>query len=125
MAQSELAIRNRQIKTTLESIFGKGKVTVRGSRGTGYGWVSVHVDWTPLDSDQSARMHAECKALLHAAKIDLGHSFTDDTCQYTSDQCHLSFNRARYFRAIKHADGSLSVIRDYYESNWEDIPATA
>ena len=31
------AIRNRAIKKTLETAFGRGRVTVRGSRGTAYG----------------------------------------------------------------------------------------
>lgn len=119
------AVRNRAIKSTLESVFGRGKVTVRGSRGTAYGYVDVRIDWTPLDSDQSARMHGECKALLHAAGIDLGRTYRDDTCQYQTDMCHLGFNPARYFRAMKHADGTMSVIRDYYDSEWETIDAAA
>ena len=39
-------------------------------------------------------MKAECKRLLRAAGIDLGHSYTDDTCQWESDQCHIGFNQA-------------------------------
>ena len=113
-----IAERNRAIKRTLESAFGRGKVSVRGSRGTAYGWVHVSIDWTPIDSDQSGRMQAECKRLLIAAGIDLGHSFTDDTCQWESDQCHLGFNAARYHATMRHSDGTLSVRRDY-DSPWE------
>jgi hypothetical protein len=123
MAQSEIAIRNRQIKTTLESVFGKGKVTVRGSRGTAYGWVSIHVDWTPLDSEQESRLIGELKDLMQAAGIKLGRTYTDDTCQYESDMCHLTFNRTKYYRTMRDSDGSLLVIRNYYESTWERVTA--
>lgn len=117
------AVRNRAIKSTLESVFGRGKVTVRGSRGTAYGYVNVCIDWTPLDIDQSQRMQGELKALLIAAGIDLGRTYRDDTCQHTTDMCHIGFNQSRFFRTMKHADGSMSVIRDYYDSEWETIAA--
>lgn len=114
-----IAERNRAIKRTLETAFGRGKVRVRGSRGTAYGWVHVEVDWTPLDVKQSQEMQAHCKALLHAAKIDLGHSYTDDTCQYSSDQCRISFNSCRYFRTMRHPDGTLSVMADRFDAEWQ------
>lgn len=113
--------RNRVIKKTLETAFGRGKVTVRGSRGTAYGWVSVNIDWTPLDSDTAQTMRSKCKELLRAAKIDLGHSYTDDTCQYDSDQCHINFNPCRYYRTMKMADGRLVALRDYHTSEWEAV----
>ena len=113
------AERNRAIKKTLEAAFGRGKVTVRGSRGTAWGWVSVYIDWTPLDGDKSREMHEHCKALLRAAKIDLGKAWTDDTCQYETDKCHISFNRARYARTMKHPDGTMSVMREWHGGEWE------
>ena len=118
MSQSHTAERNRAIKRTLESAFGRGKIRVRGARGTAYGWVDVSIDWTPLDSDQSGRMKAECKRLLRAAGIDLGHCFTDDTCQWESDQCHIGFNPARYHRTMRMSDGTLAVMRDY-DGQWQ------
>lgn len=119
---STTATRNRAIKKTLEAAFGRGKVSVRGSRGTAYGWVSVDIDWTPLDSDQSQRMHAECKALLAAAKIDLGSTYTDDDCRYTMDKCHLGFNQPRYYRTMKHSDGTMSVLTiSDYNAEWTNI----
>lgn len=58
-----MAIRNRAIKKTLEAAFGRGKITVRGSRGTGYGYVHAHVDWTPLDVERASRMRGvQCPA---------------------------------------------------------------
>jgi hypothetical protein len=68
-------------------------------------------------------MHAQCKALLRAAKIDLGRTYTDDTCQWESDKCHLSFNSCRYFRTMRLSDGTLAVLADRYDAEWK--PATA
>ena len=118
-----MAERNRAIKRTLESAFGRGKVRVRGARGTAYGYVDVDIDWTPLDSDQSATMKAHCKALLRAAGIDLGRTYTDDTCQWESDMCHIGFNSARYFRTMRMSDGSLAVLASYHDSQWQTVTA--
>ena len=115
----DIAERNRAIKRTLEAAFGRGKVRVRGSRGTGYGWVSVHIDWTPLDYDAAREMSGKCSALLHAAGIDLGRAYTDDDCRYTMDKCNIGFNPARYYRTMRHADGSLSVLTDRYNAEWQ------
>jgi len=123
MAQSQTAVRNRAIKTTLEAAFGKGKVSVRGSRGTAYGYVTAYVDWTPLDCEQSDRMHAQCKALLRAAGIDLGRAYTDDTCQWECDKTRIEFNAARYYRTRKHSDGTMSVQADRWDNEWQTIPA--
>lgn len=116
---TNIAARNRQIKTVLSQAFGAGKIKVRGSRGTGYGYVDVRIDHTPLDADQASELVGLCKRLLHAANVDLGFAYTDDTCQYKTDQCHISFNQARYFRTMKHADGKMSVLRCGYDGEWE------
>jgi len=115
----DIAERNRAIKRTLEAAFGRGKVRVRGSRGTAYGWVSVSIDWTPLDQDHAREMSGKCSALLHAAKINLGTAYTDDDCRYTMDKCHIGFNPARYYRTSRNSDGSLSVLTDRYNAEWQ------
>jgi len=116
-----MAERNRAIKRTLESAFGRGKVRVRGSRGTAYGYVDVQIDWTPLDVEQGATMRAHCKALLRAAGIDLGHAYTDDTCQWSTDQCHIGFNVARYYQTMRLSDGSLAVLTNRYNAEWQTV----
>jgi hypothetical protein len=118
---SYYATRNRAIKTTLEAAFGKGKVSVRGSRGSAAGWVTIDIDWTPLDQDQSRRMHAEVKSLLAAAKINLGTCYTDDDCRYEMDKCHLNFNRSRYYSTMRASDGTLLGRQDAWESEWEPV----
>jgi hypothetical protein len=118
--QSEMAVRNRAIKATLERAFGKGKVTVRGDRGTAYGWVSVKIDYTPMDRDTYNELERLAKQLLRAAKIDLGRTYTDDTCQYTTDKCNISLNTPRYHRVMYHDDGTVSVMRDQWTHVWEN-----
>lgn len=118
-----MAERNRQIKRTLESAFGRGKVRVHGSRGTAYGYVTASIDWTPLDSEQWQTMHGHCKALLHAAGIDLGKAYTDDTCQWTCDKCRIEFNPPRYYRTMRLSDGSLAVLADKYNAEWQTVTA--
>jgi hypothetical protein len=117
----DITTRNRAIKKTLEQAFGRGKIRVRGSRGTAYGWVHVHIDYTPLDSDKAQEMRGLCTQLLRAAKIDLGRSYTDDTCQFESDQCNISFNPTRYYRTHRHSDGTLSALVDYHTSEWTTV----
>ena len=116
---SYFATRNKAIKTTLEAAFGRGKVSVRGSRGTAAGWVSVDIDWTPLDNDQSDRMRSEVYALMAAAKINLGSTYTDDDCRYEMNKCRLSFNRPRYFRTMRAADGTLLARDDAWNAEWK------
>lgn len=91
---TEIAQRNRAIKKTLEQAFGRGKVRVRGSRGTAYGYVHVYIDHKPRDWEDASKLVDLCKRLLRAAKVDLGFAYTDDTCQHTTDQCRISFERA-------------------------------
>ncbi|MDE2103948.1 MAG: hypothetical protein KGL39_42320 [Patescibacteria group bacterium] len=117
------ATRNRMIKKTLELAFGRGKVRVRGSRGTSYGYVTVNIDWTPLDHDKAREMRGLCKQLLRAAGIDLGHAYADDTCQWETDRCTIEFNRARYHRTMRHSDGSMSVMADRWKAEWSRVEA--
>lgn len=118
---SKTAERNRAIKRTLETAFGRGKVRVHGSRGTAYGYVTASIDWTPLDVDQAHTMHAHCKALLRAAAIDLGRAYTDDTCEYETDKCRIEFNRCRYFRTMRLSDGTLAVMSDRFDAEWQTV----
>jgi hypothetical protein len=90
---TEIAERNRAIKKTLGQVFGRDKIRVRGSRGTGYGYVSVRIDHKPRDWQQARELESLCKALLRKTGIGLGRAYTDDTCQHATDQCHISFSR--------------------------------
>jgi hypothetical protein len=68
----QIAERNRKIKSVLSKAFGAGKVTVRGSRGTGYGWVTVRIDFRPHDRETSRQLEAMIWKLFAAAGIEFG-----------------------------------------------------
>lgn len=124
----QIAERNRAIKRTLETAFGRGKVRVRGSRGTAYGWLTVSIDWTPRDIDQSREMQSLVWDLLTAAKLDteIGtYGYDDPGSDYGyGREIHIDFNSCKYHRTMRHPDGSLSVMRDY-GGQWETIAEAA
>jgi hypothetical protein len=66
-----VAKRNNQIKKVLEAKYGKGKVWVRGSRGTAYGWVSVYID-------DDAGIRSEAMKLIDESKIEIDTYGYDD-----------------------------------------------
>lgn len=121
-----IAERNRAIKRTLETAFGRGRVTVRGSRGTAHGWLTVSIDWTPLDIDQKREMDGLVWSLLEAAKLDTligSYGYADPGSDYGCGRCiHLNFNACRFHRTMKHSDGTMSVMREYCGA-WETIAA--
>jgi hypothetical protein len=88
------AIRNRLIKKVLTQAFGAGKVTVRGSRGTGYGWVSVDIDYTPRTRDEREELNRKIWSLFGAAKIEIDtFGYNDPGSDYGyGSKIHLNFN---------------------------------
>jgi hypothetical protein len=72
------AERNRALKKVLEQAFGRGKVRVRGSRGTAYGWVSVKIAFAPRNLRESQELRSKVMALIAAAKIEIGTYGYDD-----------------------------------------------
>lgn len=121
-----VAERNRSIKRTLESAFGKGKVRVRGSRGTAYGWINCHIDWSPRDIEQTAEMRSLVWDLLAAAGLESeigSYGYNDPGSDYGYGRTiHIDFEPTRYHRTMRHADGTMSVQRDYM-GPWETIAA--
>ena len=92
------AERNRAIKKVLEKAFGRGKITVRGSRGTAYGWVSVHIACAPKDRQHLDQLTAKVWELFGAAKIEIGTFGTpgDMGCDYGwGSKIHLDFDQCR------------------------------
>jgi hypothetical protein len=77
MAATNIAVRNRQIKKVLEQRFGRGKIRVRGSRGTGYDWVSVLIE-APDDGRLYSDRYGEVMTLLRSASIEIGTYGYDD-----------------------------------------------
>ncbi len=102
----DIAARNRAIKASMEEVFGRGKVRVGGSRGTAWGYVKVTIDHTPLDWDAARLLATKLKERMRDDGIDLGHAYTDDTCQYDTDQCRIEFNRCRYIHTFIDGGGA-------------------
>jgi hypothetical protein len=85
----QIAERNRLIKKVLTNAFGAGKVTVRGSRGTAYGWVSVNIDARPKDREHRDALIANVWALFAKHNIKIG---SYDSADYGSgNKIHLDF----------------------------------
>ncbi len=94
---TEIANRNRQIKKVLEQAFGRGKVTVRGSRGTAYGWVTVNIDYAPRSRDEERELTAKVWQLFAAAKIEIGtFGYDDPGADYGSGRTiHINFEASQ------------------------------
>ena len=67
-----VAERNRLIKKILTAKYGKGKVTVRGSTGTAYGWVTVRIDFAPKNIDDRRDHETAIWKLFDENKIEIG-----------------------------------------------------
>lgn len=73
-----IAERNRAIKKLLEKSFGRGNVTVRGSRGTAYGWVSVGINYAPRSPDHRSEIVALIWKMFKRDGIEIGTYGYDD-----------------------------------------------
>lgn len=73
-----MAERNRALKRVMENAFGRGKVAVRGSRGTAYGWVTLRIAYAPRNRREAEELRAEVWRLIRAAKIEIGTYGYDD-----------------------------------------------
>lgn len=88
------AERNREIKKILEAQFGRGKVTVKGSRGTAYGWVSIHIDYSPKDNEHRSQITKVIWKMFEAKDIKIGtYGYDDPGSDYGyGKKIHLDFN---------------------------------
>jgi len=92
-----MAERNRALKKTLEQAFGRGKVSVKGSRGTAYGWVKVEIAYAPRDSAERDELKAKVWELIREAKIEVGtYGYDDPGSDYGfGSKMHLDFEQCR------------------------------
>ena len=92
------AERNRALKKVLEQAFGRGKVRVRGSRGTAYGWVTCNIAYAPRNWSEAKGLDALVMRLLAAAGIQIGTSGTpsDMGADYGwGSKIHINFEDCR------------------------------
>lgn len=88
----QIAERNRLIKKILKQAFDCN-VTVRGSRGTAYGWVTVKIDYTPHDREMARELKAKIWQLFDAAKIQIDtYGYNDPGSDYGyGNKIHMDF----------------------------------
>lgn len=93
----EIAERNRKIKEVLTAAFGKGKVTVRGSRGTAYGWITINIAYAPKNREELETLKSKVWDLFRVAKIEIGtYGYDDPGSDYGfGSKMHLNFEQCR------------------------------
>lgn len=93
----DIATRNRRIKQVCEQAFGKGKVSVRGHRGTSYGWVTVSIAYAPRNRREYRELSVKVNQLLDTAKIDVGtFGYDDPGSDYGyGKRMHVNFEQCR------------------------------
>lgn len=91
------AERNRLIKKVLREAFRKN-VTVRGSRGTAYGWVTINIDHSPRDRAERRELTALVWQLFKANNITIGtYGYDDPGSDYGhGSTMHLNFGPLVY-----------------------------
>lgn len=96
----EIAARNRQIKKVLSRAFGQGNVTVKGSRGTAYGWVTVKIAYAPRSRDEERELTAKVWQLFAAAKIEIGtYGYDDPGSDYGHGRAiHINFDTEKLWQ---------------------------
>jgi hypothetical protein len=109
----DIAERNRTIKRVLEQAFGRGNVTVRGSRGTAYGWVTVHIKYSPHDREQRRELIAQVWKLFAAAGIKIDtYGYDDPGSDYGfGKKIHLDFDPLIY-QGPYERDPGFSLCRE-------------
>lgn len=90
----EIAARNRAIKKVVEEAFGRGKVTVRGHRGTSYGWVTINIDYAPRNNEEWRELDSKVRALIRAAGIPTSKFYSDEGATYAC--MHVNFDRGGF-----------------------------
>jgi hypothetical protein len=120
MLEMTTAARNRQIKKTLEQAFGRGKVQVRGSLGTAYGLVSVHITYSPRNVREQQELRTQIMTLLNTAKIEIGtYGYDDPGSDYGYGKTiHINFDPCR-----EQADyyGPVRWRHELDSAKWDEV----
>lgn len=125
----EIAARNRLIKKVLSAEFGAGLVTVRGSRGTAYGWVRVDIDKRPKDTEERDAWRAKVWELFKTNNIVIGTYGTpgDMGCDYGwGSKINLEFGRPmdtfeRGERVTWNCQQGTIVEPNYRQPGWYSV----
>jgi hypothetical protein len=71
------AERNRLIKKGLQAVYGRDNVTVKGGRGTAYGWVHVKIS-APVAGEYYSDKKAAVMKIVNATGAKIGTYGYDD-----------------------------------------------
>jgi len=95
------AERNRALKALLSKAFAPHKVTVKGSRGTAYGWVTIKISYAPKTRDEQRELEAKVWELIRTAKIEIGtYGYDDPGSDYGhGSTMHLNFDTEHLWAA--------------------------
>ena len=93
----QIAERNRLLKKVIAAAFAPHKVSVRGSRGTAYGWVRVHIEYAPRNWREAEEVRKAVWAVINANKIEIGtYGYDDPGSDYGhGSKIHIDFERCR------------------------------
>ena len=121
------AERNRALKALISKAFAPHKVTVRGSRGTAYGWVTLHIGYAPRNHREAQELRRQVSKLIAADKIEIGtYGYDDPGSDYGfGSKININFDQCR-----EKADGygpdawrhNLSA-EDWDRVNAEQVPS--
>jgi len=93
----EIAARNRALKKAVAAAYPGHKVTVRGSRGTAYGWVRLHIAYAPRNTREAQEQRAKVWDVINAAGIQIGtYGSADPGSDYGHGHTiHIDFEHCR------------------------------
>ena len=92
-----VAERNRALKSIMSKAFAPHKVTVRGSRGTAYGWVDLHIAYSPRNRREGEELRQKVWAVINENKISIdSYGYDDPGSDYGhGSKIHIGFDAYR------------------------------
>ena len=89
-----VAERNKALKSAITKAFAPHKVSVRGSRGTAYGWVRLHIAYAPRNRREAQDLRQQVWAVINASKITIDtYGYDDPGSDYGhGSKIHIDFD---------------------------------
>jgi hypothetical protein len=90
---TDMKDRNKALKALISKAFAPHKVTVRGHRGTSWGWATLSIDYAPRNAREAQELRAKVWELIKAAKIEIGtYGYDDPGSDYGfGSKLHINF----------------------------------
>ena len=92
-----VAERNRALKSVMAKAFAPHKVSVRGSRGTAYGWVDLHIAYAPRNRREGEELRQKVWSIIRENKISIdSYGYDDPGSDYGhGSKIHIGFDAYR------------------------------